>query len=219
SLPDDGWKAKEGPALIYHHLLQRAILQYLVSQQSRRAGRMTTSVCGWDPEIWQDRGASTAIIGANEIEGTFAANRFISAQFFPSAQIVVPKGTKLVGVVPGVEPDRAQGVIQLTSPYFDLKIETSFSSSIRGVQGNYARLTTEGHARVDERYSLVEYGIGVSGRSRPLNRLFPYHPNATTYIDWTQPIAKNLTCIFEEKERWKFMVDQLNFRHLLRATE
>jgi len=210
---------KEGPIFIYHHLLQRAILQYLVRQQSRRAGKMTTFLCGWDPEIWQDKGASTTIIGADEIKRTFASNRFISAQFVPAAELVVPKGTTLIGVVPGIESDRSQGVIEFKNRYFELRIQTSFSSSLRGVQGDYARLTTGGRAKKDDSYSLLWYGIEVSGKSRPLNRLFPYHPNTTTYIDWTQQIAKNLACIFEEKERWKFMVDQLNFRHLVGATE
>jgi hypothetical protein len=217
-VPSDAWKADNASG-IYHHLLQRAILQYLIRQQSRRAGRMTTSVCGWDPEIWQERGASTTIIGAEEINRTFAGNRFISAQFFPAAELVVPKGTWLLGIVPGTQPGRTEGLIELKNRYFDLTIQTQFTASMRGIQGNYARLTTQGADRQDERFSIAHFTIAVSGQTLLPNRLFPYHPNTATYLDWTEQIAKHLTCIFGEKDRWKYMVDELNFRHLTGANK
>jgi hypothetical protein len=218
-LPKDAWKADNASGiLVYHHLLQRAILQYLVFQQSRRAGKMTTSACGREPEIWQERHVSTSVIAADDIKRTFAANRFILAAFFPpQIELVVPKGTRLLGDVPSNEPGHELGVIELKNYYFDLKIETGFGQSMRGIQGNYARLTSGGADREDSRFSSLSYGIRVMGKGSPLNRLFPFHADTTTYGDWVQQITKDLTCIFDERERWKFMVDELNFRHLIGA--
>src|SRR2546425_2027422 len=167
AVPGHAWKVdNDGGILVYHHLLQRAILQYLVRQQSRRAGHTTTSTCGWPPEIWQEKGASTATIDGDEIKRIFAANRFITAGFFPHPELVVRKGTRLLGVVPTSEPGHEAGVIELKNPWFDLKIETGFRANIRGIQGNYALLLTGGSARTDPCYSAVAYDISVSGRSQ-----------------------------------------------------
>jgi hypothetical protein len=208
ALARDKWSADgDGGMTVYHHLLQRAILQTLVQNPEWATERYrTNSGFGASYERFQIRsGEQTAEIPVDEIKAIFSQNRFIAAPF-PGNALHVPAGMKLAGSV--ASADRA-GIIALANRYFELNIETRTRSSERFLLGPYARLSTGG-ATQDPRYWSVTYEVLVKGKARSPRR---HNPEIPKLIDWTQRITDRLAGTFDEQERWKVAMQQLTLRH------
>ena len=207
TLPREKWKAdNDGGLLVYHHLLQRGILQNLVSRadwatEVDRVG----SPQGGIYERFQVR-MTEPQISTNTINSAFAANRFISAPFHRQHGLFVPPATTLTAVVPG---PGLVGVIQLENPLIKLRIETHMVSASTVLYGRYARLTTG--TNTNPCCGLVQYTIIVTGQGSWLRR---HHPDMPKYAQWVQRITDRITESFDEEERWKVAIQQLTLRHL-----
>ncbi len=165
--PDNIWSAdNDGGAHVYHHLLQRAILEMLLTPKfwwGTESERYVTSTA--QIEMWKPRKNAGVAISAAQITREFAANQFIAAPLMlqppPGPALVAPKGTILSGKVPDERvAGNETGVVRLRSRFFELTIETRFSDSGRGVQGRYA-LMIAGKDR-DPRFDYVNYMIRVA---------------------------------------------------------
>jgi hypothetical protein len=206
------WAAgNDGGVRVYHHLLQRAILEALLMPE-----------VGWGTkvELFAHFGSTFEMkkgetISGDQITHEFARNIFIVTPFLAlhaeGAALTVPPGTRISGTVPDdkVAANRT-GQIRLSSRFFDLTIETRMLMRRAVLGGRYALLT--GRSWEDPRYGDASYAIRVTATA---SRVYAHHPEMPKYLAWMQTITDYLARAFDEEERWKVIMENHTLRHTL----
>jgi hypothetical protein len=210
--PKGIWKAeKDNGIRLYHHFLQRAILEALLRPELAW-GTEVERYSNWGLTFQMKPGAT---IPGSYLTREFGANRFIAAPFLTYAgdgpALTVPAGTTLSGKVPDEKASGNEtGRIRLENRFYTLTIETRFLSSTNGLYGRYAYLTAgKDH---DPRLAAIDYMVRVTGTG---SRLFAHHPEMPRYTAWMQTIADGLARTFDNEEGWKVFMDHETVRHIL----
>jgi hypothetical protein len=197
---------------IYHHLLQRAILEALLMSEMMwgAEGDRFASLAG----RFQVRKGAT--IPFERIVQEFAGNLFIAAPFrhTPKGGLTVPPSTTISGKVP--DESGMLGHIRLRShlyglPFSELTIETMFSYWRLGLHGRYALITT-GQDEGPRIFASVNYTVRVTASG---SRFFPHHPEMPKYTAWMQAVADGLARIFDDEERWRGLMENQTVRHVI----
>jgi hypothetical protein len=213
--PREVWSTDKsgGGIRVYHHLLQRAILEAL-----------RLPALAWDASVEHYRtstgpGYTFPInngtpLPLEQIKREFAKNRFIGAPFdkFAHRPGAAPPDTVITGTVPDEDGGHHVGLIRLQNPFYELKIETRYLEGSLILRGRYALLT--GGQDEDPRYASVDYMVRVTGTGASR---FRYHPEMQKYISWIETVIDGLARYFDEEERFRPFIQDQTFRHIVKG--
>lgn len=188
---------------LYHHLLQRAILDWLAIRHSS-----TWQVEGTEFDlpigrIWQygpveDAKESSTIYAAAEILRRMKHNKFASISSPMAFQLAVPPGTDLI-IDPPHTDNKAGDIsrIVLRNKFCTISLGTQGSSWMMGLGGfkELAGLSDDENRHL----ATATYRVRVSIE---YNRFLSGSPKMTLYRTWAKGIAEGIKDQFDEQVIW-----------------
>lgn len=202
--------------ILYHHFLQRAIIETLALRYSSSwqtkilrfdtsTGNQLTAGPAEDPQ-----GSSTKI-PLDEIERKFAGNRFAQIHTIFDRGLVLPPNTKLEIHSPHMDQTLGEiSSITFDNPFIRLTIQTrgDFWGFLFG--GYRQMIGQQNDSNTDLRQA--NYVISVK---KEFKRLRTGHPDMPKYKAWAQQITEELQQEFDEQRIWaKAKEEYLFFRQL-----
>jgi len=184
-------------AMLYHHLLQAAIIQELA----------TYFQFSWLPTITRVRvggGVSTTFSGGpkgrklekSELDGVLAGSKFAGFHVGGASSLVLPLKTSMTVRLP---TDQKGGEVHFEkSGFFDLKIETDYSSGGVGL-GGYGSFFRESQGELQKLFWSENYTIKVTATFAGYRS---GHPDMPNYRAWANAIVDVLKNGFDEGEAY-----------------
>lgn len=201
---------------LYHHLLQRAILDWLAERyghswqvESTQFELPTGRVTHWGPVRTGTK--PSKVYSAEEIEAALKGNRFSAVHSDMARQLSVPPDTTLAIEAPHTDTAEGNiGKIFLKNKFCELSITTQESSFMRGL-GTFkslAGITDEENEKLGTATYRVRISISYS-------RLRSGHPEMPLYKEWADGIARGIQEQFDEQVIWsKTKSDYLFLRQM-----
>jgi hypothetical protein len=211
-LMEDG----DNGATLYHHFLQKAIIDAFASRYS------TT----WEIETFdfktgmgeqQTSGAaadatepSTKITTA-EIAALLKGNRFAGVDFLTTPQIALPPGSALKIRPPGTtKGGTLEAEISIKNDFVSLTIKTAHTSWLRSL-GGYRPLMGFSWEQ-DREFATAQYFVSIQAK---FDRWRPGHPKMPKYKRWVNQIVSDLRARFDEQVLWSETRQNYVFRKQL----
>jgi hypothetical protein len=192
-------KASKSERLLYHHLLQRAMVDWLAFKYrgSWQMDVMRMNLQGIATEVFQPKASAVpgTVIDTATLERALARNQFASvSQLAMSNQLTLPPGSTLIVDAPTTE--EANGAIRIKNRFAELVIDTRFSMFMAG-GGEYMALM--GLDRFDTGMSRVMFTVKTTFTP---NFWFSGHPEMANIRAWAQQMIEELRNQFDEELHW-----------------
>jgi len=204
----------EGQSL-YHHLLQRAIIDWMGLTYS---GTWQVEMLQFDLPIGREgrfepiQGASekSEILSTEQIEKLLQGNKFVGIHAGIPPRIALPPGTKLKITPPQSKSGFLEaGEILLENDFCSISIKTLASSWFRGI-GSYKRLA--GISDEDsQKLATANYTVRMNVR---FDRLRSNHPKMALYKTWASQLSEGLRGQFDEQGIWSKTKEDFTFSQL-----
>jgi len=203
----------EGQSL-YHHLLQRAIIDWMGLTYS---GTWQVEMLQFDLPIGREgrfepiQGASekSEILSTEQIEKLLDGNRFANIHAGIPPRIALPPGTRIKITPPQTKTGLETGEILLENEFCSISIKTQFSSWFRGV-GAYKRLAGITDEESDK-LATANYVVRINVR---FDRLRSNHPKMAMYKTWASELSEGLRRQFDEQVIWSKTKEDFIFSQL-----
>lgn len=204
----------EGQSL-YHHLLQRAIIDWMGLTYS---GTWQVEMLQFDLPIGREgrfepiQGASekSEILSTEQIEKLLDGNRFANIHAGIPPRIALPPGTKLKITPPQTKPGFLEaGEILLKNEFCSISIRTQFSSWFRGI-GAYKRLAGISDEESNN-LATANYIVRINVR---FDGLRSNHPKMALYKTWASDLSEGLRKQFDEQVIWSQTKEDFIFSQL-----
>lgn len=188
---------------LYHHWLQRAIVDWL----SERYGNswqvestffeLPTGGHGqWGPTDAEIKPGK--VYSDKDIEAVLNGNKFSSVHSDMARQLSVPPNTDFSVEPPHADPKQGQiGKIRLKNKFCEISITTQQSSFLRGM-GELASLAGLSEEE-SNRFGTATYRVRIS---ISYSRFLAGHPDMAMYSEWTNGIADGIQKQFDEQIIW-----------------
>lgn len=190
---------------LYHHLLQRAIVEWLEEKYPKtwEADVFPMTLGETSGYMFQSKQVPSRVFSTDELTKKMADNRFsdITGPFgaIEGFGLAVPKGTELKVSTP--HRDQAIGEVselQLHNSFCTISVETRQSMSMSGA-GSYKMILGLDQDQAQDSIKTDQYIVIISAT---FNRFLTGHPEMPKYRKWASDIACGLEDQFDEKLIW-----------------
>jgi len=196
-------KDNDQGATLYHHLLQKAIIDTLAMRygsnwkaQITRFDTSTGSVTQSGPA--DNASGPTKKITRDEMQNLLSSNKFARLQMGIVPELALPPGTTVVVLPPHDDKRLGQvGSIILDNDFIRLSIQTRLSSWGFLFGGYRLLLGQENDTNTDLREATFEINI-----KHEYKRLRTGHPEMPQYKAWAEQLTDEIQSEFDEERIW-----------------
>jgi heme/copper-type cytochrome/quinol oxidase subunit 4 len=207
-------KDNDNGATLYHHLLQKAIIERLAFLYG---SSWEIDILDFKTGMGQQQGSqpSPEAIGPStklstaQVRGLLKGNRFADINYFTAPEIALPPGTALTIRAPDTA-NVGMGEITLKNDFVTLSIKTAYFSWMRSL-GGYRVLMGYSWEQ-DREFASAQYFVTIRA---DFSRLRSGHPQMAKYKRWVNQIVSDLRAQFDEQELWSNTRENYVFRKQL----
>ena len=200
---------------LYHHFLQRAIIEILVSRYQRdwekeivRFKTSTGEEMRVMPSSFEPQ-TKSRLVSSSEIKATLDGNRFSDIETSPP-QFILPPGTSF-SVAPPMERQgqMQEGTISLANEYVRVTIQSQ-PSTWGELHGGYQVIMGKGNS-MDS--SIMESTFILTATTN-FSRLRTGHPDMKRYRKWASQVVSEIQHDLDEQILWQETKDEYASRQL-----